>query len=46
MIESVLLLRWMLGSTVDGRSLLEEVMVAGGETMDSDANETGSVQFG
>jgi len=44
-IERVLLLRQILSSTVDGRSLLAEITVAGGKTMDSDANETGSVQF-
>jgi len=46
MIERVLLPRQMLSSTVDGRSLLAEIMAAGGETMDLDTNETGSVWFG
>jgi len=35
----------MLSSTVDSRSLLAEIMVAGGETMDLEANETGSIHF-
>jgi len=38
-------LRWVLGSIVDGKSISAEVMVAGSKTMDSDTNETGSVQF-
>jgi len=38
--------RWVLGSTVDSRNLLAEVMVAGCKTMDLDTNETGCVQFG
>jgi len=39
MIERVLLPRWMLSSTVDGWSLVEEITVARGETVDSDANK-------
>jgi len=46
MIKRVLLLRWVLGSIVDGKSLSAEVMVAGSKTVDSDPNETGSVWFG
>ena len=46
MIKRVLLPRWVLSSIVDGKSLSAEVMVAGSEIMDLDANEIGSVQFG
>jgi len=46
MFRRVLLLRWVLSSTLDGRSLLAEVRVAGCEIMDLDANEAGSVHFG
>jgi len=45
MIKRVLLLRQVLGSTVDSRSLLAEIMVAGGESVDSNANEAGSVHI-
>jgi len=40
-----LILKQLLGSIVDERSLPAEVMVIGCETVDSDADETGSVQF-
>ena len=36
MIERVSLLRWMLGSTVDGRRFLAEITVAGGKTPQMD----------
>ena len=45
MFKRVLLLRRVLGSIVEGKSLLAEVMVTGSKTMDSDTNET-SVHFG
>jgi len=45
MIKSFLLVRWVISSIVEGKSLLAEVMVTGSETMDSDANEIGSVHF-
>ena len=41
-----LLMRQLLSSIVDERSLPAEVTVAGCETVDLDTNETGSVQFG
>ena len=46
MFEESLLLGWLLGSIVDERSLPVEVMVAGCKTVDLDADETVSVQFG
>jgi len=46
MIKRVLLLRWVLSSIVDGKSLLAEVMVTGSEPVDLDTNETRSVHFG
>ena len=45
MIKRFLLLRWVLGS-IEGKSLLEKVMVTGSETVDSDTDETRSVCFG
>ena len=43
MIKRVLLLRWVFSSIVDGKSLLEEVVISGSETVDLDTNETGAV---
>ena len=45
MIERFLLLRWVLSSIVEGKSLLAEVTVTGSETMDLDTNETRCVYF-
>jgi len=45
MFKRFLLPRWVLGSIVEGKSLLAEVMVTESETMDSDTNETRSVHF-
>jgi len=44
--EESLLPRGLLSSIIDKRSLPAEVMVAGCKTVDSDADETGSIQFG
>jgi len=41
--EERLVLRWLLSSIVDERSLPEEVTVSGCKTVDSDADETGSI---
>jgi len=38
--------RWVLGSYCNERSLPAEVTVSGCESVDSDADETGSIQFG
>jgi len=46
MIKRFLLLRQVLGSIVEGESLLAEVTVTGSKTMDTDTNETRSVCFG
>jgi len=43
--EENLLPKWLLRSIIDERSLPAEVMVAGCETFDSDADETGSIQL-
>jgi len=45
MIKRVLHPRQVLSSTVDSRSLMAEIMISGCKTMDSDANEAGSVFF-
>jgi len=45
MIKRFLLLRQVLGSIVERKSLLAEVLVTGSETVDSDTNETTSVCF-
>jgi len=37
--------RQVLGSIVEGKSLLAEVMLKGSETVDLDTNETGSICF-
>ena len=44
--EERLLLRQLLSSIVDERNLPVEVTVAGCETVDLDADETGNIQFG
>ena len=45
MINRVLLPRQVLGSNVDGGSLLAEITVAQCKTMDLDANETRGIGF-
>jgi len=45
MIKRFLLLRWVLSSIVEGKSLLAEVTVTGSETMDLHTDETRRICF-